>query len=79
MKYGKALREASREIVVCVVHPAAWRDAWAGAVALLFILLRAVMFLAFPITAPLVALAKVRADRSYRRGVRRADRDWLGE
>lgn len=77
MKYSQAITEAAGEVGRCVVHPVAWRDAYTGLVALLFILMRAAMLLAFPLTVPLVALAKVRADRAYRRGVRRADRDWM--
>ena len=77
--YTNSLREASADNIRCLAHPAAWRDLKAGAVALVFILLRVAMLLTYPISTPLMAWAILSNERARHRSARRADRDWLGE
>lgn len=77
--YLNALREAAADNIRCLAHRAAWRDLKNGAIALVFLLLRVVMLLTYPVSTPLMAWVILANERAMHRAARRADRDWLGE
>lgn len=55
MKYHQALRTAAVESVLCIADRKAWRTLAAGLYGLLFIALRIVMLVTFPVSVPLIA------------------------